>query len=68
MFVKVGVSAGAVQTVDLEDNQTVADALEAAGIEVGDRDIKVNGVPASLTTIVNADDYVQLTRKTKGAI
>jgi hypothetical protein len=68
MFVKVGVSAGAVTTVDLEDNNTVADALTAAGLEVGDRDIKVNGVPAELATVVNADDYIQLTRKTKGAI
>jgi len=68
MFVKVGVSAGAVTTVDLEDNKTVAGALAAANLEVGDRDIKVNGVPAELSTVVNEEDYIQLTRKTKGAI
>ena len=68
MFVKVGVSAGAVTTVDLLDNQTVADALAAADLELGDRDIKVNGVPATLETVVSSEDYVQLTRKTKGAI
>lgn len=67
MIVKVGISGGQVSQVDLEDNATVATALEAAGVSVDDRDIKVDGRPATLTTPVNANSYVQLCRKVKGA-
>lgn len=67
MIVKIGITGGTVSQVDLEDNATVASALEAAEIAVGDRDIKVNGRPATLTTVVGENDYVQLCRKVKGA-
>lgn len=67
MQVQVGVVPGAgLQTVALGSAATVNDALVAAGLQADGFTISVNGIPSSLTNVLNEGERVILTKNAKG--
>ena len=66
MLVKVARLGTAVQELALTDGSNVQQALEAAGLEVENEDIRVNSNTASNTTVLHEGDIVTLVPKVKG--
>jgi molybdopterin converting factor small subunit len=66
MLVKVARLGTAVQELALTEGSNVQQALEAAGLEVENEDIRVNSNTASNTTVLREGDIVTLVPKVKG--
>ena len=65
--VRVGEVPDTIQEVMLNGERTVARALDEAGLEVGSREIRVNGDVASASTLLSEGATVLLVKKIKGA-
>lgn len=64
--VKVGKLPGAIQEIALNGDRTVAAALSAAGLEVGDCEVRVNASAASEGQTVRNGDTILLVKKIRG--
>lgn len=64
--VNVGKFPGSVQTLALNDDSTVADALRIAAVDSSGYDIRLNGVAVDTSAQLSNQDSVILTRKIKG--
>ncbi|MGN0302139.1 MAG: hypothetical protein ACI4BI_04610 [Anaerotardibacter sp.] len=65
-IVKCGSMPGRIQEVAVEDNATVAEILEVAGLEIGSKEVKVDGVVADENTVAGTAKLVLLVQKVKG--
>jgi hypothetical protein len=65
--VKVGQVPGRIQEVALNERSTVRQALQIAGISVGDGyTVTINGANASMESTVCANSTILVTRRIKG--
>jgi sulfur carrier protein ThiS len=64
--VKVGKLPGAIQEIALNGDRTVAAALTAASLEVGECEVRVNASAASPETTVSNGDTILLVKKIRG--
>lgn len=65
--VKIGVMPGRIEEFAIEEGTTVLQALEIAGLEVGEFEIKIDGSTASESdTITQGTNVILLTKKVKG--
>ena len=64
--VELGQGAGPVDKYNLESPATVADLLDMAGVELGARKVKVDGVSADLDTELGNNSIVMLVQKVDG--
>lgn len=65
-IVKCGSMPGRIQEVAVEDGATVAEILEVAGLEIGSKEVKVDGVVADEDTVAGTAKLVLLVQKVKG--
>jgi sulfur carrier protein ThiS len=66
IIVKVGKLPGRIQEVAVEDGASVADALEAAELDVTGYEIRLNGSPVDVDTELEDGDTLLLVKKIKG--
>lgn len=66
MLVKVARLGTAVEEIALTDGSNVNDALNAAGLEVENEEIRVNSVTADQNKVLRDSDIVTLVPKVKG--
>jgi putative ubiquitin-RnfH superfamily antitoxin RatB of RatAB toxin-antitoxin module len=64
--VNIGKFPGSIQSVALEDDATVSDALSVSGISDEGYEIRLNGCTASSSDSLDEGDSVILTRRIKG--
>lgn len=68
VLIKVGKVPGRVDEYAINGTPTVKGALDVASLKIGSHDeVRVNGNPAGLDTVVNNGDVVLLTPQVKGA-
>lgn len=65
-FIKVAKLGSAVKEVALDSGSTVGMALEAADVDAGDFEVRVNGNPVGNDALVRTGDVVTLVPKIKG--
>jgi len=54
------------ETLDVDDNTNVRDALNMAGVELAGHSVTLNGVGCDLTTPLQADSVVTVAPKVQG--
>lgn len=64
--VKCGTVPGIINTYGIEDNQTIADVLELADIDVDNRTVMVDGATADLNALPRDGATITVTQKIKG--
>lgn len=65
---KIGTFPGRLENYAVEDNTTVRQALEMAGITVGEeQEVKLDGEAVSLDSVVNGGRMLLVTKRLKGA-
>lgn len=67
-FVKVAKLGSAVKEVALDSGATVADALNAADVDIEGAEIRVNGNPATEASAIKGGDIITLVPKIKGGV
>ena len=65
-LIKVAKLGTAVKEVALDDGSDVGDALTAADIESDGFEVRVNGNPAELDTVLRSGDIITLIPQIKG--
>lgn len=65
--VKIAPLNGRVVEVSLEEGATIGDALEASGIDAGDREIRQESLVVDEDAVVSNGAIIQLLPKVKGA-
>jgi len=66
MIIKVARLGTAVQEIALEVGRTVNDAIDAAGLDIDNEDIRIGSRDASMTDVLHDGDIVTLVPKVKG--
>jgi hypothetical protein len=65
--IKIGKLPGRIVEISLNGGRTVADAIEAAEIgDVAGYEVRANGAPATMTTVLSNGATVLLLKKIKG--
>lgn len=65
---KIGTFPGRLENYAVEDNTTVRQALEMAGITVGEeQEVKLDGEAVSLDAVVSGGRMLLVTKRLKGA-
>lgn len=64
--VKCGTVPGVINTYGIDDDQTIADVLELADIDVANRTVMVDGATANLNSVPRDGATITVTQKIKG--